>query len=224
MPWEFCAVLFIGVYIHPRACTDTALSLPSQKVSLWWRGTSKRQTLRKSSLSSTSLSPLTPEEMEYWNTVIPPFQMPTNLNGLPFSSAIQLLPAYRQRLKREPICKKEIRIWSEQSDSTLQDCEMFRNAADNNVSEFADTVTLFISKCTDGIVPKKTIQIFLNEKPWTNSEVRAALHARKSAFRSGNLGDTRAVLLRTIRRAKKDYAGKLEAQFESGDLRSTWQG
>lgn len=83
---------------------------------------------------------------------------------------------------------------------------MFRNAGDNNVSEFADTVTLFISRCTDDIVPKKTIRIFPNEKPWINSEVQAALHARNAAFRSGNLGNTRAVLLRTIRRAKKDYA------------------
>ena len=52
----------------------------------------------------------------------------------------------------------------------------------------------------------------------------SALHARNAAFRSGDLGDTRAVLQKTIRRAKKEYSAKLEDQFESGDARTTWQG
>ena len=120
-------------------------------------------------------------------------------------------------------------MWSEDTDTTLQACfdhvdwEMFHHASGNDVNEFSDTVTCFISKCIEDIVPTKTVRIFPNQKPWINGEVRTALHARNAAFRTGNVGNTRAVLQSTIRRAKRDYGAKLEDQFENGDARSMWQ-
>ena len=245
LPREFSAVIFIGVYIHPRASIETALNELHKVISEKETAQPECVCVVAGDFNKANLKKGLPKFhqhitfntrgdgiLDHCYTTFPGAYKP--LLRPPFGksdhSAIQLLPAYKQRLKREPICKKEIRIWSEQSDQTLQDCfehvdwEMFREAAENNVNEFSDTVSCFISKCVDDIVPKKTVRIFPNEKPWINSEVRAALHARNVAFRSGNLGDTRATLLRTIRKAKRDYTTKLEDQFESGDVRSTWQG
>ncbi len=41
----------------------------------------------------------------------------------------------------------------------------------------------------EDVVPTKTIRIYPNQKPWINSDVRSALSARTSAFKSGNTDD-----------------------------------
>ncbi len=64
---------------------------------------------------------------------------------------------------------------------------MFRAASDDDIEVYSDSVTCFIRKCVEVVVPTKTIRIYPNQKPWINSDVRAALSARTSAFKSGNL-------------------------------------
>ncbi len=54
-------------------------------------------------------------------------------------SPVLLLPAYRQKLKRETPALRTIQLWSDQSDSMLQDCvdyvdwDMFRAASDDDI-------------------------------------------------------------------------------------------
>ncbi len=85
-------------------------------------------------------------------------------------SSVLLLPAYRQKLKREPPALKTVQCWSDQSDAILQDCfdhvdwDMFRAASDDDIEAYSDTVTCFIRKCIDDVVPTKTIRIYPNQK------------------------------------------------------------
>ena len=64
--------------------------------------------------------------------------------------SILLLFSYRQKLKQEVPVLRSIQYWSDQSDSTLQDCfdhvdwDMFRVASDNNIDVYADSVSKFI--------------------------------------------------------------------------------
>jgi hypothetical protein len=57
-----------------------------------------------------------------------------------------ILPPYRQKLKQEVPVIRTIQCWSDQSESTLQDCsdhadwDMFRVASENNIEEFTQTV------------------------------------------------------------------------------------
>jgi hypothetical protein len=57
---------------------------------------------------------------------------------------------------------RSVQRWSDQSDSTLQDCfdhanwDMFRIASDNNIDVYADSVTEFINKCIGDVVPTVT--------------------------------------------------------------------
>ncbi len=98
-------------------------------------------------------------------------------------SSVLLLPAYRQKLKREAPTLRTIQCWSDQSDAILQDCfdqvdwDMFRAASDDDVEAYSDSVTCFIRKCIEDVVPSKTIRIYPNQKPWINSDVRSALSA-----------------------------------------------
>jgi hypothetical protein len=73
--------------------------------------------------------------------------------------SILLLSTYRQKLKQETPMLKSVQRWSDQSDSTLQDCfdhmdwDMFRIASDNNIDVYADSVSELISKCIRDVVP-----------------------------------------------------------------------
>ncbi len=110
-------------------------------------------------------------------------------------SSVLLLPAYRQKLKQEAPALRTIQCWSDQSDAILKDCfdhvdwDMFRAASDDNIEAYSDTVTCFIRKCIQDVVPTKTIRIYPNQKPWINRDVRSALSAWTSAFKSGNTDD-----------------------------------
>ncbi len=95
---------------------------------------------------------------------------------------------------------------------------MFRAASDDDIEAYSDTVTCFIRKCIEDVVPTKTIRIYPNQKPWINSNVRSALSARTSAFKSGNTDDWKQAsydLRRSI---------KVEEQFNNNNPRSMWQG
>ncbi len=81
-------------------------------------------------------------------------------------SSVLLLPAYRQKLKREAPALRTIQCLSDQSDAILQDCfdhvdwDMFRAASDDDIEAYSDTVTCFIRKCIEDVVPTKTIRIY----------------------------------------------------------------
>ncbi len=148
-------------------------------------------------------------------------------------SSVLLLPAYRQKLKREAPALRTVHCWSDQLDAILQDCfdhvdwDMFRAASEDDIEAYSDTVTCFIRKCIDDVVPTKTIRIYPNQKPWINSDVRSALSARTSAFKSRNTNDRKQAsydLRRTIKAAKRTYKNKVEEHFNNNNPRSMWQG
>ncbi len=124
-------------------------------------------------------------------------------------SSIMLLPAYRQKLKQEAPALRTIQCWSDQSDAILQDCfdhvdwDMFQAVSDDDIEAYSDTG--FFRKCIEDAVPTKTVRIYTNQKPCINSDVRAALSVRTSAFTSGNTDDRKQAsydLSKSIKAAK----------------------
>ena len=105
--------------------------------------------------------------------------------------SILLLPAYRQKLKQETPMLRSIQRWSNQSDSTLQDCfdqvdwDMFRIASDNNIDVYTDSVSKFISKCIGDVTPSVTIKTFPNQKSWIDGSICAKLKVQTTAFNHG---------------------------------------
>ncbi len=104
---------------------------------------------------------------------------------------------------------------------------MFRAASDDDIEAYSDSVTCFIRKCVEDVVPTKTIRIYPNQKPWINSDVRAALSVLTSAFKSGNFDERKQAsydLRKSIKAAKRQYKNKVEEQFNTNNARSMWQG
>ncbi|KAI4879655.1 hypothetical protein NFI96_032437, partial [Prochilodus magdalenae] len=92
---------------------------------------------------------------------------------------------------------------------------MFREASNNNLDEYTDSVTGFIRKCIEDVLPTKPVHGYPNQKPWRNCEVRAALNARAAAFKSGHTKEYKKAsyaLRKTIQAAKR---GKLDLWITS---------
>ena len=74
---------------------------------------------------------------------------------------------------------------------------MFRIASNNNIDEYADLVSEFISKCIGASVMlyrcTASIKIFPNQKPWIDGSICAKLKVRTIAFNhdkvTGNMAD-----------------------------------
>ena len=245
LPREFSAIILSVVYIHPRANEEAALKELYGTINDLESKYPDGCSILVGDFNSANLKKVLPKYFQHvtcstrgerildqcWTPFRESYRaLPRPPFGRSDHNSVLLLPAYRQKLKREPASTREVRIWSEDADFMLQDCfqhtdwEMFRHASGNNINEFSDSVVGFISKCIDDVVPKKTVRTYPNQKPWINSDVRSALRARDAAFKSGNLGSTRADLQRAIRKAKREYGTKLEDRFATGDARSVWQG
>eukprot|EP00061_Rhincodon_typus_P008721 g31584.t1 len=96
-----------------------------------------------------------------------------------------------------------------------------------SLDDYTTTVTDFISKCVEDCVPKKSIQVFPNRKPWMNQEIHSLLKTRRAALKLGDLdqyGKFRYDLRKAIREAKRQYRTKLEAQTYQTDSCCLWQG
>eukprot|EP00061_Rhincodon_typus_P006064 g26302.t1 len=119
-------------------------------------------------------------------------------------SAVFLLPAYKQKLKREDPSQKEIQCWFKAAEEYLQDCSesvdwtVFEYSAEN-LDEYATTVTDVIYKCMVNCVPKK---------PWMNREVHCLLKTQYAEFKLDDpdlYRKSRYNLHKAIRDVKRQY-------------------
>ncbi len=242
LPREFTAIIITAVYIPPQANTDQALKELYRNISEQETAHPDAAFVVTGEFNKANFRTIAPKYFQHVtiNTrgdrtldhCYSPFRdayksLPRPLFGKSDHSSVLLLPAYRQKLKREAPALRTVHCWSDQSDAILQDCfdhvdwDMFRAASDDDIEAYSDT------KCIDDVVPTKTIRIYPNQKPWINSDVRSALSAWTSAFKSGNTDDRKQAsydLRRSIKAAKRTYKNNVEEHFNNNNPRSMWQG
>ncbi len=248
LPREFTAIIITAVYIPPQANTDQALKELYKNISEQETAHPDTAFVVTGDFNKASFRTIAPKYFQHItiNTrgdrvldhCYTPFRdayksLPRPPFGKSDHSSVLLLPAYRQKLKREAPALRTIQCWSDQSDAILQDrfdhvdWDMFRAASDDDIEAYSDKVTCFIRKCIEDVVPTKIICIYPNQKPGINSDVRSALSARTSAFKSGNTDDRKQAsydLRRSIKAIKRQYKNKVEEQFNTNNPRSMWQG
>jgi hypothetical protein len=94
--------------------------------------------------------------------------------------SILLIPAYKQKLKQDAPLTRSTKKWSDEADAKLQDSfastdwNMFWDSS-GGIEEYTTTVTGFINKCIDDIVPTGTICTYPNQKPWITGNIHAEL-------------------------------------------------
>ena len=83
---------------------------------------------------------------------------------------------------------RSIKKWSDEADAKLQDrfasteWNMFRDSS-NGIEEYTTSVSGFINKCIEDVVPTVTVRTFLNQKQWTTGSIRTELKRRAAAIK-----------------------------------------
>ena len=88
----------------------------------------------------------------------------------------------------------------------LADWNMFRDPSDG-LEEYTTSVTGYINKFIDYVVPTVTVRTYLNQKPWITGTIHTELTARAAAFKERDSNPeaykkSRYALRRTIKKAK----------------------
>ncbi|KAJ8390453.1 hypothetical protein AAFF_G00103880 [Aldrovandia affinis] len=114
----------------------------------------------------------------------------------------------------------------------LRDClgstdwDTFRTAS-NNLDEYTEAVTSYISFCVDICIPTRTRVSYNNDKPWFTARLRQLRLEKERAFKSGDkdrLRLARYTFTKAIKEAKRQYSERLEQQVSANDSASVWRG
>ena len=83
---------------------------------------------------------------------------------------------------------RSIRKWSGDVDAKLKDrfastdWNMFRDSS-NGIEEHTTSVTGFINKYIDDVIPRVTVRTYSNQKPWITGNIRTELKGRAATFK-----------------------------------------
>jgi hypothetical protein len=103
-------------------------------------------------------------------------------------------------------------------------CTKLALHSSDGIEEYTTSVTRFINKCIDDIVPTVTVRTYPNQKPWITGNIHTDLKARAAAFNELDTNpDTykksRYALQQTIKQAKHQYRTKIESYYTCSDAR-----
>ena len=95
----------------------------------------------------------------------------------------------------------------------------------SGIEEYTTSVTGFINKCIDDVVPTVTVRTYPNQKPWITGNIRTELKVRAAAFKEREAyKKSRYALRRTIKQTKRQYRTKIESYYTGSDTHQMWQG
>ena len=82
--------------------------------------------------------------------------------------------------------------WSDEADAKLQDCfastdwNMLQDSSDG-IDEYTTSVTGFINKCIEDVVPTVTVRTYQKQKQWITGSICTELKGRTAAFKEWKL-------------------------------------
>ena len=105
---------------------------------------------------------------------------------------------------------------------------MFRDSSDG-IKGVYQSVTGFINKSINDVVPTVTVRTYPNQKPWITGNIRTELKARAATFKEWDTNPdaykkSRYALQWTIKQAKRQYRTKFESYYTGSNARRRWQG
>jgi hypothetical protein len=94
---------------------------------------------------------------------------------------------------------------------------MFRDSSDGIV-DYTTSVTGFINKCIEDVVPTVTVRTYPNQKPWITGNIRTELKGRAVTFKERNSNPeaykkSSYAFRHTIKQAKRQYRTKIELYY-----------
>ena len=89
---------------------------------------------------------------------------------------------------------------------------------------FVCTYILFVQ---DSVIPKKTVKIIPNEKPWITKVLKAKVLEKNKLFKEGKRLEGRTLkrdITKEIKKGKAAVKQKIEERFCSGNAKEAWEG
>ena len=145
---------------------------------------------------------------------------------------LNCIPVYKQKLKRYRPHVMTVQKWSNENMDILKSCfectdwdVLYDCTApiDTNV----DVFTSYVNFCVENVVPKKTVTVYPNNKPWVTKELKDILNEKKRLLSSADRNPLRQVqkqLNKKIIQAKVAYKDKIEDMFKSNRSKDAWAG
>ncbi|KAJ8381078.1 hypothetical protein SKAU_G00018560, partial [Synaphobranchus kaupii] len=144
---------------------------------------------------------------------------------------VHLIPKYRQRLKlSKPVvrsfktwtseAKEKTSAWLERAGCDGGYVDWAGAEAGNNLDDYTDTVTSFISYCESACVPTRTRVSYNNDKPWFTAKLRKLRLEKEEVRKSGD----KDRFSKAVKEAKQRFSEKLQHQFSDGNTSSVWKG
>lgn len=115
-----------------------------------------------------------------------------------YHNSIYLMPVYKPAFRRLEREEKNIKLWTEDSISSLQGClectdwTCFYDTC-NDINEITETMSAYVKYCVDMIIPSKKVVIYPNNKPWVTKELKSVINRKKKTFYLGDLVEKKAV-------------------------------
>ena len=134
-------------------------------------------------------------------------------------------------MQREPDKKIQLKSWCSQAIEALQGCftctdwNVFTDSAED-LDEAVEVISDYIRFCEDTVIPKKTVKIFSNNKPWVTKDLKQLLNEKKRVFHVGTKDEQRQVqkrLKHKIWECKMAYKSKIENLFRLNDTKNAWK-
>ena len=144
---------------------------------------------------------------------------------------IHLLPRYKPVLKRTKPELKTIKQWSEEALETLRGCledtnwDIFiENCPD--IDDLTSTVNAYILFCEESIIPKKTVKIYGNNKPWMTKNIKESIMLKKKTYRTNpsEFQKAKLSLKNLVSEGKRRYKEKIENLFKENNTKACWSG
>ena len=146
-------------------------------------------------------------------------------------SMVYLIPTYMQKLKSDKPLRTTVKKWTQEAILSLQGCfdcfdwAMFSESCAHQ-GEYADTVTSYVSFCTDSCIPSKMSQSMQMTNPGSQRTSNTNSLQNNDAFKNSDKNQYKAAkdeAEKAIRRAKAQYRNKLEKQFSTSNSHAVWQ-
>lgn len=112
------------------------------------------------------------------------------LHSAPLTTIVSCLPA----LKKGKVERKEVTLQTESAIQELNGClyntnwDAFKDSC-TDLNELTDTVVNYITFCEGMIIPRKTITLYPNNKPWVSKSLNNSL--MKKSLLSGRYNSTK---------------------------------
>lgn len=146
-------------------------------------------------------------------------------------NCVYLLPSYKTVLKRENTRTRDVKVWSEDSILSFQECfsctdwNIFVHSCGDDLDELVDVTCSYMAFCRDMIIPCKRVKIYPNNKPWVSVSVKACIQRKAMAFKNGSASDLHSAtkeLKMEIIKSKHKYKLDLESKMAANNLGSAW--